>query len=166
MTGMTAVDLDRELFFEGMSEPSLHRLASAARPVEFPAGRRLFEEGGTADRFWLVREGTVELDLHVPGHGLVIIETFGSGSVLGWSWLHAPYRWRFGARTAGEVRAIEFDGRLVRAICAVDHAMAYELSRRFTEVIVDRLQATRMRLLDLYAAPWERRWAPDGPHAK
>ena len=147
--------LAEEPFFAGMPRPALARLASAARPVEFPAGHRIFEEGGPADRFWLVRAGMVALDLHVPGRGPVTVETFGPGAVLGWSWLHAPYRWRFGAVARAPVSAIEFDGPRVRELRESDPAAACELSRRFSEVIVDRLQAARMRLLDLYAHPTE-----------
>ncbi|MGW5532229.1 regulator, partial [Streptomyces xanthochromogenes] len=29
------------------------RLMEIAREVAFPAGRRIFEEGGRADRFWI-----------------------------------------------------------------------------------------------------------------
>ncbi|MFC5748294.1 Crp/Fnr family transcriptional regulator [Actinomadura rugatobispora] len=148
--------LAREAFFAGMPRAALDRLASTARQVEFPDGQRIFDEGGPADRFWILQAGMVALDLHVPGRGSVIIETFGPGAVLGWSWLHAPYRWRFGAVARAPVRALEFDGPLVRALCAIDPAMAYELSSRFSEIIVDRLQATRMRLLDLYTHPAER----------
>ncbi|MFC5745857.1 Crp/Fnr family transcriptional regulator [Actinomadura rugatobispora] len=149
--------LAHEPFFSGTPRRALARIASTARPAAFPDGHRLFDEGGAADRFWILQEGAVVIDLQVPGRGAVVIETLGPGDVLGWSWLHAPYRWRFGACARTPVRAIEFDAPLLRALCAVDPAMAYELSRRFTEIIVDRLQATRMRLPDLYAHPAEQR---------
>ena len=46
------------------------RLLRAGREAGFPQGRRLFEEGGHADRFWIIRNGTVALDMHVPGRRL------------------------------------------------------------------------------------------------
>jgi hypothetical protein len=36
------------------------------------------------------------------------------------------------------------------AKCDSDPAFAYRLMKRFAQVIVDRLQATRLRLLDVY----------------
>ena len=36
-------------------------------PVEYPAGQRLFDEGGRADRLWLITAGRVALDLRAPG---------------------------------------------------------------------------------------------------
>ncbi|MBX6769452.1 MAG: cyclic nucleotide-binding domain-containing protein, partial [Actinomadura rubrobrunea] len=129
-----------------------------ARPVAFPVGRRLFEEGGAADRFWIVQDGLVALDLHLPGRGTLIVETLGRGAIVGWSWLFPPYRWRFGAVATRPVRALEFDARLVRFIWARDPRLAHKLTLRFAEVVVDRLQATRMRLLDLYGDAAEVRW--------
>ncbi|MGW6357282.1 hypothetical protein ACWFR5_19440 [Streptomyces sp. NPDC055092] len=42
------------------------RLMQFAHEVSFEAGVRLFEEGRHADRFWIVRTGTVAMDLRVP----------------------------------------------------------------------------------------------------
>src|SRR5690606_24954391 len=50
------------------------RLMRTAREVSFPQGSRLFEEGGWADRFWVIRTGTVELDMRVPGRRAAVIE--------------------------------------------------------------------------------------------
>ncbi|TDC86786.1 cyclic nucleotide-binding domain-containing protein [Actinomadura sp. 7K507] len=133
----------------GLRNADLTRLATAARFTEFPVGRRIFNESDPAERFWLVQDGTVAVDLRTPGRGPVVIETFGPGSVLGWSWLFRPYRWRFGGYASTPVRAIEFDGRLVRTLCAVDPSMGYELTRRFAELVVERLEATQARLVEL-----------------
>lgn len=140
-------------FFRGMPPGHLDRLADVARSDDLPAGRRLFDEGEPADRFWLIRSGRVVLDLHVPGRGDLIIESLGPGTVLGWSWLFPPYEWRFGAVAVEPVRAIAFDAAAVRIRCAADSTLGYELTRRFAAVMLDRLQSTRMRLLDLYGAP-------------
>src|SRR5690606_22092237 len=72
-------------------------LARHASPASFTAGQRLCAEGGTADMFWLIDTGAVALDMRVPGRGDVVVETLPAGTVLGWSWLYAPYRWSFGA---------------------------------------------------------------------
>jgi CRP/FNR family transcriptional regulator, cyclic AMP receptor protein len=160
MSQVPVEELKGQAVFAGMEAADLGRLAPAARPVAFPADRRLFEEGGTADRFWIIQDGTVALDLHLPDRGTVIIETLGPGAVLGWSWLFPPYRWRFGAVATRPVQALEFDAGLVRLIWARDPRLAHELTRRFAEVVVDRLQATRIRLLDLYAGAGESRWPP------
>jgi CRP-like cAMP-binding protein len=129
----------------------LHRLVPAARPVHHRAGLRLCREDGPADRFWLVHTGIVVIDFHVPGRGDVVIERLGPGTVVGWSWLLAPYRWRFGAVVAEDVRAVELDAVRVRDILAEDADFGRELQSRFLAVTGDRLQAARHRLVELYA---------------
>jgi CRP-like cAMP-binding protein len=83
----------------------------------------------------------------------VIIETIGSGAVLGWSWLFPPFQWHLGAVALETMVAVELDGPGVRQLCARDPALGYELSTRFMQVMLERLQATRLRLLDLYKVP-------------
>ena len=151
MTEATAAALAVHPFLRGMSGDQLAVLAQAARDVKFPARHRLFEDGGSAGRCWLIRSGYVLLDLHVPGQGRARIETIGMGELLGWSWLFPPFTWAFGAVAIGPVEAFEFDARAVRAYCAADPALGYELTRRLVRVLANRLQATRIRLISVSA---------------
>jgi CRP-like cAMP-binding protein len=149
----TAFDvLADQPFLAGMSDFQLDRLAPWSRRALFHAGKRVFREGGDADRFWLIKSGKVNLDTHVPGRGDVVIETLGPGAVLGWSWLFPPYRWHFGAVAIETTMTVELDAPAVRAIFQRDPALGLELTTRFLQVVVERLQATRLRLLDLYQA--------------
>ena len=147
MREVTAAALAAHPFLHGMSRDHLAVLAEAASDVPFPAGHRLFEDGGHAGRFWLIQSGCVSLDLHVPGLGPVKIGTIGLGELLGWSWLFPPYEWAFGAVAVGPVEVFQFDGRAVRACCAADPELGYELTWRLARVVVNRLQATRVQLI-------------------
>jgi CRP/FNR family transcriptional regulator, cyclic AMP receptor protein len=151
MTEATAAALAAHPFLHGMSGDQLAILAQAACNVTLPDRHRLFEDGGNASRFWLIQSGRVALDLNVPGQGRARIDTIGIGEMLGWSWLFPPFAWAFGAVTIGPVEAFEFDGRAVRAYCAADPALGYELTRRLARVIASRLQATRIRLISVSA---------------
>lgn len=137
-------------FLDQLPEPWLDLLSLLGHRVSYPTGYRLFSEGGRAEHFWLLTGGEVGLDIHVPGRGDVLIETIHPGSVLGWSWMFPPYRWHFGAVSAGRVHAIRFSGADVVRACRQDPALGMYLMQRFVGVVVDRLQATRLRLLDLY----------------
>lgn len=148
MVKVTAATLGAEPFLRGMPSRYLERLAEAATDVVVPARHRIFEEGGYATGFWLIRSGPVVLDVHVPGHGLAVVETLGMGDVLGWSWLLPPYQWTLGAITTGPSEVFGFDGARVRTLLDGDPQFAYELTRRFLAVLANRLQATRVRLLD------------------
>jgi CRP/FNR family cyclic AMP-dependent transcriptional regulator len=146
--------LSTQPFLAGLTKEQLDRLLPWSRKATFAAGARIFEEGRRAERFWIIRAGHVALETQVPGRGAVVLETLGPGAVLGWSWLFPPYRWHFSAAAAAEVTlALEFDAAAVRELCERDPAFGFDLAMRFTEVVVERLQATRVRLLDLYRVP-------------
>ncbi|MGC4986537.1 MULTISPECIES: cyclic nucleotide-binding domain-containing protein [unclassified Streptomyces] len=133
--------------------PTEHRelLMQVAREVSFPAGACLFEEGRLADRFWIIRTGTVALDLRVPGRRAAVIEMLGHNELVGWSWLFHPHTWHLGAKAASPVRAYEFDAETVRAMCRADPGFGSAVTRWTGEIVAHRLQSTRTRLLDLYA---------------
>lgn len=149
MIKVTAATLAAEPFMRGMRPVHLERLAQTASDIVLPARHRIFEEGGYATGFWLIRRGSIALDLEVPGRGLVGVDTMGMGDMVGWSWLFPPYRWTLGAVTVGQAEAFEFDGAAVRAFLDDDPELGHEVTRRFLAVVASRLRATRLRLLDL-----------------
>ena len=127
------------------------RLMRVAREVSFAQGTRLFEEGGRADRFWIIRTGTVELDMHVPGRRAAVIETLRHNELVGWSWLFAPHAYHLGAEATTPVRAYEFDATAVRLMCQEDPALGSTVAQWVGDVLAHRLRSARIRLLDLYA---------------
>lgn len=137
-------------FFDGLAPTELTLLVGCAGNVHFAAGESLFREGDEANTFYVVRHGSVALETFVPARGTIVIETIGAGEVIGWSWLFAPYRWHFDARALTVVRATGFDGACLRQKCEDDPALGYDLMGRFAQVLIERLQWTRLRLLDVY----------------
>jgi CRP-like cAMP-binding protein len=137
----------------GLSPGEREVVLRTAREVTYDDGARLFDEGGRADRCWLIRQGRVALDTTIPGQGRVVLQTLGPGDLLGWSWLVPPYRWHFGARAVGTVQATELDAERLRALADRDPRVGYALARQLLVIMLDRLQATRARLLDLYRSP-------------
>ena len=136
--------------FSGLAPEQLSLLAGCASNVRFGEGEVLFREGNPAETFYVVRHGSVALETFVPARGAITIETLEAGEVVGWSWLFAPYRWHFDARALSLVRATAFDGACLRGKCEDDPRLGYELMSRFAQVLIERLQWTRLRLLDVY----------------
>ena len=133
--------------------PAEHRqrLMHMAREVSIPEGTRLFEEGDRADRFWIIRTGTVELDMRVPGRRPAVIESLRHNELVGWSWLFTPHVWHLGAEATTPVRAYEFDATTVRTMCREDPALGNAVAQWVGDVLAHRLRSARTRLLDLYA---------------
>ena len=137
-------------FLKGLESRHLQLIVGCASNVRFDAGQFIFREGEEANQFYIIRKGKVALDVHSPERGSVIIDTLGDGEVLGWSWLIPPYHWRFDAHAVELTRAIALDGKCLRNKCEEDHGLGYELLKRFAHIIEQRLQATRLQLLDVY----------------
>lgn len=135
--------------FEGLERAQLEVIAGCGRNEHVDSGAFLLREGDPAERFFLIRRGTVALEVHAPARTLTI-ETLHAGDPVGLSWLFAPYRWQLDARALEPSELIGFDGVCLRGKCEADHDLGYQLMRRFAENLVDRLQATRLQLLDVY----------------
>jgi CRP-like cAMP-binding protein len=137
-------------FFAGLEPDHLALVAGCASNIHFRQDDVIFREGEDADTFYLVRHGTVALEMFVPGRGGATIETVEAGEIIGWSWLFPPYRWHFDARALQPVRATAFDGACIRGKCDADPVLGFDLMSRFAQVLIERLQWTRLRLLDVY----------------
>ncbi len=138
-------------FSNALETRHLKFLVGCASNVRFEPGQFVFREGGEANQCYLIRHGKVTLEIDAPPRGSVTIQTLGGGDVLGWSQLFPPYRWKFSARAIEPTLAIALDGKCLREKSEEDHDLGYELLQRFSRVIHERLDATRLRLIKIYA---------------
>ena len=139
-------------FLAGLSHETLATVAGCASNVTFDGGQTIFKEGDEANHFYIVRHGRIAVEAFSPTRGPLVIQTVEEGDILGWSWLIAPYKWRFGARALDLTRAVALDGKCLREKCETDHDLGYELLKSFADIVGQRLDATRLQLLDVYAA--------------
>ena len=138
-------------FFEGFREDWLELLAGCAMNERFEANQLLFRDGGRADKMYLVRHGSVTVEIHVPGQESIIVDTVETNELLGGSCFIEPYRWTYSARARELTRAVSLDATCLRAKMEEDHEMGYLLLLRVQSIIARRLAATRLRLVDMYA---------------
>jgi CRP/FNR family transcriptional regulator, cyclic AMP receptor protein len=137
-------------FFKGLEPRYMQLITGCASNVRFDTGTYIFREGEPAERFYLIREGKVALETFAAERGTITIETIEAGEVLGWSWLFPPYQWHFSARVVEPTRAIALDGICLRTKGEEDHDLGYQLVKRVAQIMMQRLQATRLQLLDVY----------------
>jgi CRP-like cAMP-binding protein len=126
-------------FFAGLDPQFFELLVGCARNVRFDPDEYLFREGDSAEQFYLLRHGQVALESRVH-HKPVVVETLEPGDAVGWSWLIPPYRWRFDARALELTRAVALDGVCLRKKCDEDPTLGYDLFKRVSGVMADRLQ--------------------------
>jgi len=142
--------LTEQAFIKGMDPGYVEEIVECAASATFDSGQFIVREGEAAGYFYIITRGKVALEVDAPGRGAIVIDTLGEDEVLGWSWLFPPYRWHFDARALELTRAIAFNAACLRGKCEQDPKLGYELVKRFSQVLMERLQATRLRLLDVY----------------
>jgi CRP/FNR family transcriptional regulator, cyclic AMP receptor protein len=140
-------------FWKGLNPHYFPLLNECASEERFGSQQQIFQEGSDANHFYLIHAGRVALETFVPGRGVVTIQTIGAGEALGWSSLFPPYRWHFSARSIDATAVVALDARALRAKAQENHDFGYDITTRIAQVMLQRLQATRMQLLDFYAAP-------------
>lgn len=144
--------LSGDRFFAGLPSESIAAVASCGSEVRFDRDQRVISEGAPASHFFVLRTGKIAIEIDTPRKGSQTIETVGPGQLLGVSWLVPPHRWTFGARAIEATSAIAIDSACLRQKCEADHDLGYELLLRFSVLVRNRLQTTRLLLLDMYGS--------------
>ena len=143
--------LEQHPFFKGLAPEHLDLLVGCASNVRFEAGSYIFRQGEEANQFYLLRQGRVAVEVFAPQCPPIVVETLEADDILGWSWLVAPYYWRFDARAVEVTRTVALDGKCLRGKCEQNHDLGYEILKRFARIIEQRLESTRLQLIDVYA---------------
>jgi CRP-like cAMP-binding protein len=140
-------------FFKGLNEDFMKTLSEFATEKRVSEGEVLFQQGKAADKFFLVRKGRVSVQVPALVGPPLELQVLGEDQVLGWSWLIPPYRWNFVARAVEDSDVIEFDGGAILARCEQDPKFGYELFKRFTALMSERLDAARQKMMDQWNPP-------------
>jgi CRP-like cAMP-binding protein len=138
-------------FSEALAEGLLEQVAAAARLREFAAGSVLFREGARNDELMVIASGRVALDMQVPGRGDVRILSLGPGDMLAWSALVGGGRMTTSAVALEDTQVVAIRAADALALCEADLALGYHLMRQVAQALANRLVATRLQLLDLFA---------------
>jgi CRP/FNR family transcriptional regulator, cyclic AMP receptor protein len=131
---------------------AVHRdiLCGLARKSEFTAGTFIFKTGEKADCFYLIQSGKVAVQVYSPTKGALNILTLNSNDILGWSWIYPPYLWHFESKALTDVCAYQFDAIAFRELCSRDSDFGYKFLNCFNQILVQRIVATRLQLLDIF----------------
>jgi CRP-like cAMP-binding protein len=142
--------LRRHPFVREFEPRHVERLAGLARDVRFDRDHVIFREGDDCSEFYLIVTGLVALEIAAPGHTFRV-QTLFAGDELGWSALLMGSGKQFQARALERVDALAFEGADLLAACREDTAFGFALMQRLLAVVAERLQATRIQLLDMYS---------------
>jgi CRP-like cAMP-binding protein len=145
--------LNSHEFFSGISDSALDFLAANATVRQIPSGDALFVQEDKAKHFYVIISGKVSVQIPALYGPPLIVQNLQDGAVLGWSWLIEPFRWAFQAHAESDSEIIQFDGKAILARCETDHDFGYALLKRFAQLMSERLEAARLKMMDSWAAP-------------
>ncbi|MBU1863648.1 MAG: cyclic nucleotide-binding domain-containing protein [Candidatus Omnitrophica bacterium] len=141
--------LKKHPFFKDLKQEYFDFIVGCASNVRFRPDEVIFKEGEPAEKFYLIREGLVAIEVLTGQYDAISIQTIKEGEILGWSWLIPPHRARFNCRAVKDTRAIALDGTCLRNKCMENHELGFELMMRLTKIFAQRLEQTRLQLLCL-----------------
>ena len=141
-------------FFSGMSEEEKTVVALSILPGEtrwalFEPGEMIFCEGESANRFYLLEDGTVQLEFHEPGDETFPFETLRAGDVLGFSWLFPPFLWSYHARALERSQAIILNGAHLLVVAESNKQFGYDLMKRVSQIAIRPLRSVRRNLISI-----------------
>ena len=137
-------------FFAGLGDEAIGFLSLHAEHRGLAAGRVLFQQGDRARHFYLVLEGHVSLGIPALEGPALELQDLGPGEIAGWSWLLPPNVWNFQARARTAVEFLEFDGAAVLERCESEPRFGYELIKRFSALMSERLKFARDKMMQAW----------------
>jgi len=137
-------------FIREFQPQHIEKLAEIVQEARFERDQIIFRERDASSFLYLIVSGKVALEVTALGR-TVRVQTLSDGELLGWSSVLPSEGKFFQARALGAVRALVFDGARLLELCEQDCTFGYTLMRRLLGIVADRMQATRVQLLDMYS---------------
>lgn len=153
-------------FFAGLNQDQIQVIAKASQEFQVEEGYVFFEEGDNLDRFFLVKEGTVDIILEIPdlnqNHlfakqlgrkfktGYVTLSTIQKGEIFGWSALVEPYSSTASAKVSSATcTVIVVDCLVLRLAFKDDYGFAYQMLLKVAQTIRSRLRDKQIEVMSI-----------------
>lgn len=140
-------------FFAGLGDQDIRFMASKAERRHLDREEVLFRYDAPARKFFVLERGRISLEVAAIEGPPLELQELGDGAILGWSWLIAPYRWSFQARAEVPSDVVEFDGKAILDRCERNPKFGYELLKRFSSLMSERLEFARRKMMDEWDPP-------------
>jgi len=137
-------------FLQEIDDEHVSRLAAMARLIEFPADKILYREGQLLSNIYLILSGSASIEICAAGIGCRRIMTVSAGDLLGISPAVGQARSTGTIRTLAPMKAIELNASQVLTLCEHNPRFGYQFMRQVAQAISQRLNATRLQLLDVF----------------
>jgi CRP-like cAMP-binding protein len=127
----------------------LKKVLPLTQEMNFEKGSLLFQEGAHSEFLHLIVAGKVALEMNV-GDRMIVVQTAQPGETVGWSAMSEDSITHFQARALSSVKTVAFPGKRLQDACNRDPEMGYALTKQLLALVTERLDATRMQVVDAY----------------
>lgn len=144
--------LKKHVFFGFLNESQLKAVAMIAEEVSFEAGAVILQADAPVDALYLLTSGHLDLySVSQDKHEAKLRKEFLVGEVspgdpFGVSVLNEPYLSIAQVQADTACKAIKVEAAGLRALCEVDHALGYALTRQIARYALERLAYTQAQL--------------------
>jgi CRP-like cAMP-binding protein len=145
--------LKRLSFSAGLPAAVQAKLAKLAERRAFLPDEVVFREGSPHEHLLILVSGRLVLEMYVPGRGNVHILTLGPGDLVAWSTAVGNGHMTASGRALEATEVLAIQARDLLAECEADPALGYSVMRQVALALANRLVATRLQLLDVFADP-------------
>ena len=128
-------------FVRPLSDAARKVIMTGAREEVLEPNQVVIRAGQPANSLYLIETGKVAIETPPAGGAAKIVQVVEGGSAFGWSWLYAPFTWRLQVRAMERTRVIRLDGGHILASCEGNREVGYEILKRVSQVLIERLHA-------------------------
>lgn len=146
-----AASLTETLARIGFNPDQMARVAELASHHRLPMGAFVFREGELHCTAYVLQSGHVDLIMRTPGRGNQRILTLGPGDLVAWSALVGNSVMTCSALCTEDAGLIAIDAARLTDLVEGDAELGYRWMRWVAQSVSQRLLATRLQLLDLFA---------------
>ncbi|MDR3418467.1 MAG: Crp/Fnr family transcriptional regulator [Nevskia sp.] len=144
-------------FFAGFDPALLAVLEPCVHERQFGKNEVLMRQNQEIRECHFVLHGRIMLETCDTRGVCMPIQTLEGGAVAGLSWLVPPYHSFFDARVLEPVTTLAVDCQCLRLAMDNNHDFGYKFLKRAVRSVMNRLQASRLQLAEVYAHPTEPR---------
>jgi CRP/FNR family cyclic AMP-dependent transcriptional regulator len=144
-------ELTNTLAGKYLSADQIEKIVDASRILDLETGQFLFREGQSNPYLYVMLDGQIDLVMQVRHRGSQRILSLGKGDLVAWSALLGSGVMTCSALCIRKARLVAIDARIVLEHMNRDHEFGYHFMRLLAMALAQRLTATRLQLLDLFA---------------
>lgn len=135
--------------FSDLSDEELNDLLRGVTPMNLKAGEILFREGGTADAFFVVQEGNLQIYARSNKGKQVLVSTLGPGEVLGEMAVLDPAPRSATVRSQTASTLLRMDRSEFDYLRTNFRPAAYKVIRSICHTLCERLRTTNAEIARL-----------------